>query len=350
MADLVIPLPESRDGRRQMQDAFEQIARARAILKERPAHAYVVAGKTAADYVATVKRLIAGQATAEQVINRASETTSPRTWYKRRAALLYVFAAKLEQLLRQQDQLQHENKIDPDEFREKIRQIKLCADLIERIPKTCPLKTRTPRRSKRGDLARLPADWRERLIARMPKYRMQMLVAAVTGCRPAELVMGVELQVQGESLVAVIKGAKVSENAGQKVRILTFYIASSSLTTALAAALGEGRHMVNIADAKQFSGAVRAAAKREWPLLKRTITPYCLRHQSAADWKADPSMTDDDVSLALGHATNKFKTQYGQAKQARKNGKGPMVTATRDIKHTHTVFPPLRAALPDRVL
>ena len=99
------------------------------------------------------------------------------------------------------------------------------------------------------------------------------------------------------------------------------------------------RHRLDKPDARKFSGAVRSAAKREWPRLKRTITPYCLRHQAAADWKADPDMAADDVSRALGHATDKTKSHYGQAGQARRNGKGPVVTAAKEIKHTKRLQP-----------
>jgi hypothetical protein len=46
------------------------------------------------------------------------------------------------------------------------------------------------------------------------------------------------------------------------------------------------RRTVTIENVSNFSEAVSNAAAREWPKRKTTITPYCFRHQAAADTKA----------------------------------------------------------------
>lgn len=56
-----------------------------------------------------------------------------------------------------------------------------------------PMDGRSDRDTKRQDMRGLPDDWRERLIERMPNYGPATLTAAVTGCRPAELASGVQL-------------------------------------------------------------------------------------------------------------------------------------------------------------
>ena len=84
-----------------------------------------------------------------------------------------------------------------------------------------PVKQRRPSHSKRRDLRGLPEDWRERLVARMPKYRSAALTSAVARCRPKELKKGVQLAIVGRMLIATINGAKVTEKAGQPWRRLS---------------------------------------------------------------------------------------------------------------------------------
>jgi hypothetical protein len=49
----------------------------------------------------------------------------------------------------------------------------------------------------------------------MPAYRAAALALAMTGCRPAELVGGVQLGVEGGILVALVLGAKVDAARGK---------------------------------------------------------------------------------------------------------------------------------------
>jgi hypothetical protein len=61
----------------------------------------------------------------------------------------------------------------------------------------------------------LPVDWRELVIARMRAYKPAALTAAGTGCRPAELVNGVRMSIEGGMLVAHIEGANVDVARGK---------------------------------------------------------------------------------------------------------------------------------------
>ena len=81
--------------------------------------------------------------------------------------------------------------------------------------------------------------------------------------------------------------------------------------------------VVQIPRAKAFSDAMRSAGKREWPSRKTSITPYCMRHQAAADMKADEGMSSGDISAALGHCSDVTKSTYGHANMGRSGGVAP---------------------------
>jgi len=141
-------------------------------------------------------------------------------------------------------------------------------------------------------MAGLPPDWRERVIDRMPTYRLAALTAAVTGCRPAELISGVQLSIVGGMLVALVRGAKVDEarGKGQEWRRLEWALDHpSALVQHLVAEVVEagGSLRVTIANASNFSKSMSNAAAREWSKRKTTVTPYCFRHQVAG--KRPPS-------------------------------------------------------------
>jgi integrase len=179
------------------------------------------------------------------------------------------------------------------------------------------IEQRRPRHSKRKDLRGLPADWRERMVARLPNYRLAVLVQAVTGCRPDELVNGVQLEIQSGYLVATIKGSKVTAKTGQPWRRLLWQVDSESpLVRHLVAAVQAGASMAKIENAKAYSGAVRAAGAREWPRRKTTVTPYCFRHAAASDMKVS-GIDKALISQALGHCSDVTKQYYGSYHQAR---------------------------------
>lgn len=264
----------------------------------------------------------------EHLIKFAKDTTSITTWFSRRASMIFYCIVGIESFLQQQDEIQRALKaaqMDPDvqqweEWKKMVRTIGLLSSWHTRFRSEPAIGERKPRHSKRMDMKDLPDDWRERIIRRLPKYRPAALTEAVTGCRPDELTKGVKLSIVGDKLIAEIEGSKVTTTSGQPWRRLSWPVDSESpLVAMLVDEVRNGLSIARIENAKAYSGAVRAAGKREWPDRKKNLTPYCFRHAAASDMKA--AGTDDlKISAALGHCVDKAKSSYGQWKQGRRSG------------------------------
>lgn len=333
-----------------MQDNYEMIKRARAVLLATPKSQ--VRDSTAADYLRKVQRLRArgeqhGGGLFDGAIIEALKTTKKSSWQASRAALLHSARNGLEAYLAEQDKVQRACRAAEligrpapwDLWKMCTARALECAEAIESVRAAAlPLEGRSDRHTKRQDMAGLPPNWRELVIARMPSYRPATLAAAVTGCRPAELVDGVELSIVDGMLVALIRGAKVdvASGKGQEWRRLEWPLDhASAMVRELAFATAEagGTLKVTIKSASNFSKSVSNAAAREWPKRRTTLTPYCFRHQVAADMKADGQLGSGEISAALGHLSDTTKSTYGHANMSKGRGVAPArVTAARQVK------------------
>ena len=320
-----------------MQEAYDIIKKARELLASIPKRELKEATKK--DYVAKTKGLLSKLGTDKThmaLISEALKTTKKSSWQANRAALIFVSAARLGEFLGNQDKIQRGMKAlivaggTPDQaaWLKVVAVVKGMSTALRAIlDAKLPLEGREDRHTKRQDMRGLPEDWRERIIARMPKYGDQALVTAVTGCRPAELVSGIELVIDEETgdLVAWIKGAKATEKTGQAWRRMHWAADSQShlvrsLIDLVSKQLAGTRVRIDVDNAKAFSGAMRAAGKREWPRRTATVTPYCMRHQAAADMKAAGTLSGGEISAALGHVSDVTKSTYGHANMGRKSG------------------------------
>jgi integrase len=314
-----------------MEHMFGIVKDARSLLTSTPKS--TVSEKTLADYLSKLKRLRAiakdpGDFT--EIVAIALQTSKASTWYARRAALMTLARTKLELALRAQDEVQREMKAaatseNQVRWMALIKSVHSWKKRLELVTSSgLPLDARHPRKTKRADMRGLPADWRERVVARMPSYSPATLVAAVTGCRPDELVTGVALTIREGILTARVKGSKVNiqTGKGQEWRSMAW---PSNHESALVRDLADkvsaagGALMVTIASAGNFSSAMRRASMREFPKRKNPLTPYCFRHQCAADMKAS-SMDSGDISAALGHSSDVTKSTYGRARMGRRTG------------------------------
>ena len=335
-----------------MQDAFETIKQARAVLEAMPPS--TASDKTKAGYARQLKRLLSAGKTTSGLLIAARNTQKINTWFSRKAAIKHGARENVARLLSRQDAIQRRlrniPKDDPrwTEWYVEVKSLAAWLRLLNAVTEAAaiPEKDRKNRKGKRVDMRGLPDDWRSRIIARMPNYRAAVIVAAVTGCRPDELVHGVQIEVIGDEVVATIKGSKTTEKTGQPWRRLAWPLLSEShlvrllVELALEKPVNEAR-VVSIKNARAFSGAMRAAAQREWPLRKTTITPYCLRHQAAADMKDDGGLSSGDISAALGHCSDVTKTAYGHRGMATSGGVSPArVESARPV----AVKPPSKAA------
>lgn len=313
---------------------FEIIERARSILSKTSESK--ASQKTVEGYLVIASRIIrqakrsgvTGPEAIEVLLKLAKDTKKVNTWYCRRAALIHCTRELLVQALVAQDRgltalLAVGTSLDSEaaeNWRRLVRTVELRTDWLEALKNEPPPIERQQRHSKRKDMQKLPEDWRERIIARMPMYRLAVLTEAVTGCRPDELTRGVKLEIVGGELVAEIQGSKVKEKSGQPWRKLAWSVDSDSpLVRMLVGEVLVGAAVAKIEDAKTYSGAVRAAGAREWPKRKASLAPYCFRHQMASDMKASGA-EDSDISAALGHCVDVARSYYGQWQQGRVSG------------------------------
>jgi integrase len=305
-----------------------------------------LSARTVAGYIRIVSRILrrAGpNADIDDLIALSKQTKSACTWFSRRAALMYVFRQYVIKWLAEQDRMHQANEAAQaagaspswESWQKAVKRIAQITAWHTRLRDEpgIPIENRRPRYSKRRDLRGLPDDWQERIVARMPDYRLAALTNAVTGCRPDELVTGVELAIEDDMLVVTIKGSKVTARTGQPWRRLSWRLDSEwPLVRSLILAVQAGAFLVKIKCAKAYSSAMRTAGRREWPGRKATVTPYCFRHAFASNMKA-LGMEALDIAAALGHCSDIAKKFYGSANQGRSKTAVPVkLEAARKVK------------------
>ncbi|WP_321891472.1 site-specific integrase [Burkholderia cenocepacia] len=216
-------------------------------------------------------------------------------------------------------------------------------------------------KAKKSALKLLPADWRESMweMASSPEWRQsrpQLLPALavlwLTGCRPAELEQGIELVARGNELVIQIIGAKCVDaggrERGQPTRYIGFRIDADSnpalrfLYAFVAKDAADGVRKRKIMHSKDYLyNSIVDLAKNTFPRLRTRISPYCFRHQTASDLKADPDVPLEHAAKLMGHLSDYSIGRYGHAVHGRKGRAGrvaaPFVQAARPIKHSPKV-------------
>jgi hypothetical protein len=221
-----------------------------------------------------------------------------------------------------------------------LRQLKQ----LQKAKDTGFISPRRKRNSKRQALRGLPSSWRHDLYQRADhgKYALPILVAALTGCRPAELCYGIAVcreahPATGEEFIAFcIRGAKVKAGQGQPGRIIKYSVDDPHPLIRKICEFAYSSEEVPVQEVKidsavNFTVEVRRLAKSLWPKHKQPITAYCFRHQWAADMKA---VSDgDSVSRGLGHMSAKTRRTYGTFAQSGTDGLTPIsIEATNPIR------------------
>jgi integrase len=278
----------------------------------------------------------------------AKNTKKDRTYYARRAAVLYVCKQKLGTLLAEMDSLLEANRSGIWKDRrteilephiEKSRQLASIVKALQKTPGPAALPEREPRSSKRR-AGNVSANWREVVCNRMLKWKYQFLTMAATGCRPSELLKGVDLHIANEELIANISGTKVTPYSGQPLRTMKWSVGNAApIIQALINLTREadGKTTIKITGTSKrpaavFSIAIRDAAKRAFPKLNNTITCYSLRHAVASDMKAS-NFSKVEIAQALGHISLKTQATYGHINAARGTSLAPSeVGAVREVQ------------------
>ena len=209
-------------------------------------------------------------------------------------------------------------------------------------------KPRVAARSKRSGLGKLPGDWRERVIAASraagSKFWPAIAVLAATGCRSAELGLGVKVIVAGDDGVRVlIRGAKVRAGiAGQPLRELLFPTASEVPGGAELRSLAQvrgGHAEVRTSSVQALRNAVRAFGAEVFADHSYKISTLSFRHAFASDAKG--SGERQDLPAAMGHLSDRTMRTYGTTAHGRRRLTF-VASAAREVKRV-AGSPPSRA-------
>ena len=181
---------------------------------------------------------------------------------------------------------------------------------------------RQPKRvqSKKSDLNKLPMDWRQRVLSHCGQGERAALtwLLTVTGCRPAEVVKGVELRFEDGRVRARIMGAKVTTRSGQSWREME--IACDWIPSDLLQMLRAKRtHTVSIGSTSKLRYLVAAVGKAALES-KIRLCPYHFRHQLAQDMRGT-GWKSEEIGAALGQLVSETSSIYGKRRRKGQGGR-----------------------------
>ncbi len=195
--------------------------------------------------------------------------------------------------------------------------------------------------SKKYGLCKLAQDWRERVFASIHSARLKAAVAVLsaTGCRPAELEMGVIVRLKDEALQVGIRGAKIDPEMGrgQPVRLLVVdrntpwgqYLEQAVLDC-------PEQTMTVTYDAGGISQRLREKSRELWPRRTSLISGYSYRHFLGKSLR-ESGESAEKIASALGHASDLSQLSYGHAGGSKKlSGQHGILaaTASNPVRHS----------------
>lgn len=257
-------------------------------------------------------------------VQKASETRSKRTYYVRRAALIYFAGEELKEA------------VNTKTAKKAAQAMTVLAKFFSTPAAqnsqtggaTCPITSHRNRISKRRSLQGLPFDWREQLIEGASKADMRaaLLLLAATGVRPSEIENGVTVAAVPGGVRVSVLGTKTDRGHGQPLRVFEVF---SKLAEQLGAL---GDQIIKVGSANQLSAlAGRLGRKLFGRKRTSTVSAYSFRHLFASELKASP-LNGLDVSAILGHAVSDTKKSYGCSNQGRAGIRVKLVHASRVVK------------------
>lgn len=205
-------------------------------------------------------------------------------------------------------------------------------------------------KSKSRDMARIKkvhANWRDLGFQHVAKkWQTYYAIVSVTGCRPEE-VAGIRIMRDREDPTFLrfgIDGAKTNQNHGIETRVFSIREKDSLAFSHLLALAANGPLVVEAPtmqtgkQLRDIKGAFRNACNEAGRAFIRqrkdcpTLSPYCLRHSFASDFKAD-GLDAVSVAVIMGHSTTKTQRAYGNAANGvREQREIKVDTRTYDIK------------------
>jgi len=264
----------------------------------------------------------------------ALQTKSKATYYARKAALIFVAAARM---------------IAASKIGDYVNTFK-AARVLQRFftytdgptalaaGSVCPIDA-APKVGKRKSLRGLPLNWRTQMVvaAPSPACREWMLLLAVAGVRPAEVAAGIGVQPIEGGVELKINGVKTDRGHGQPERVI-------AAVGPLALMLAEGgARITSTTSANSVSVAAGKLGRKVFGVRRsHLVSAYSFRHQFASDLKAS-GLDSLSISAILGHSVDDTKKQYGTSKQARGLQTTRLVSAARTVKISKkSTFAPTR--------
>lgn len=245
------------------------------------------------------------------------------TYYKHKRALEVIAKSHCQAIL---DEPENKFKIQKDD----LNFLRMCYGLVEnnclfdRKP-VCPIEKPKRKKSKRGSLKNLPSDWIKifwQQTGRRKKYVEEVAILSLTGVRPEELEIGVQIESNQAAmkLYVTIYGAKrgVDETKGQKWRRIKIDCTNASKNSPEAYLLESTKNVSRIFkcnNKKLLSDYISYWGTKIFGKRQNSLSPYSFRHQFCADLKADSNFDREDIAKLMGHRSDKTQKNYGSAAQ-----------------------------------
>jgi len=166
------------------------------------------------------------------------------------------------------------------------------------------------------------------------EYALPLAIQSVTGCRAAELELGVKVRWQQGQLEFEIRGAKYVEGRqGQEWRKIVVPVEGVDTQIVQEALRRQGEPvLVQVHAAKGLSWAASYFGRKA---LGIRVTGHMFRHQLGADLKAE-GFDSFDLAAALGQLTTKTSGIYGRPRDAKGTKRRMTAKAASAVRDTAT--------------
>lgn len=258
--------------------------------------------------------------------HRPEDAACKSTYEFRRAALVHETRSDLKAALTDLDRAKR--KGDLDRAAKAYNRVRAGLETLRQYPpstgsRECDLERtsayRGPARppedrsnGKRQSLDGLPNDWKDR-VQRETNDRDKPAVAvlALTGCRPEE-VRGTRVRQDDEQVRFEIRGAKVDQDRGIKMRVVTLdrsELEQSQAGRDLLDWVGnrDCRTVTHEGSTAAFRERVARAADRAG---LEQVTSYTFRHAEARELKQS-GLEKSEIAARLGHRSERSQSVYG---------------------------------------
>nr|CRY93941.1 hypothetical protein [uncultured prokaryote] len=256
-----------------------------------------------------------------------------------KAAVLHQLAALYQQHRRAADD-EHQ---DMARWEQHVRLARRAVDAYEEVSAAKKPEGRSPKMASKGR-SLPPASWQRVVFNAADTHQKPALaVMWATGCRPAEVELGVDLERTNDGIIIRIPGAKVSETKGQPMRSVLIDPGSEA-GKALLDVMGAETSMTVQRTAKQVANDFTKHLKKRAGMPQ--VSAYSFRHQTASDLKAG-SADPVKVAEALGHASVHTQRHYGSSRRG--SAVSPIIAAQaeREVR-SPAVLPQGRTPMPGR--